>query len=171
MLWWRIILWIWFLQFTSFRPKTSFLPIKTATVLALWYYVPLLTFVSCSFPHWSRRWRFAVDVTWLQWGTCDCRGTADIYSLLGMVWSWHAKHAQLKSSCLRQITLGQAFHKWILQSWHLTGACKINFYVVKFLGNFNVANWPNCEIKVLFINTQFTKYQKNHSSLWYQYNI
>jgi len=95
--------------FTSFRPKTSFLPIKTATVLALWYYVPLLTFVSCSFPHWSRRWRFAVDVTWLQWGTCDCRGTADIYSLLGMVWSWHAKHAQLKSNCLRQITLGQAF--------------------------------------------------------------
>ena len=42
-------------------------------------------------------------------GLVDCRGTADIYSMLGVVWSWHVKHLQLKRNCLSHITLGQAF--------------------------------------------------------------
>ena len=42
-------------------------------------------------------------------GLVDCSGTADTYSLLGLVWSWHFKHMQLKKNCLQHITLGQAF--------------------------------------------------------------
>ena len=44
-------------------------------------------------------------------GLVDCRRTAaaDIYSLLGVAWSWHVKHTQLKKNCLRHITLGLAF--------------------------------------------------------------